>query len=453
MKLQYPLLFVLVACSKESSPPEARPVSPGSAVQPLPSKIAAFVPKPAKHDAAAELGRSLFFDPRLSGDNTMSCASCHDQDKGWSDGLPTSKGKDGASLRRNAPSIVNIDMRAPFFWDGRAPTAEAQALGPVIADDEMAQDPNELVAELERVPEYIARFAEAYGDGPITIERVGAALASFERTVVSANSKLDRFLAGQRDAMSAEEQRGFELFVGKGLCVKCHDGPHLTDASFHNIGVRGTDPGRYGILKVDAVRGAFKTPGLRDIEHTAPYFHDGSAATLEAVIDHYDRGGDTKDNLDPDIKPLDLAPDEKRALVAFMRALSGAPQRVQQPRIPQVNEKPRPITTLQLMKDVDGMLDNLDTLLAKLADGRWDDASASVDKLIDISEELATMRQRLVVKGRQREVSLYVGKLLVEFVRLQQSIGAHDLRGAKLSYKAVRDRCENCHEAFRSKGK
>jgi cytochrome c peroxidase len=217
---------------------------------------------------------------------------------------------------------------------------EEQALKPIDNPAEMAQDLDQLVAELSKVPEYAARFRSADPDKGITKETIARALAAFERTLVSADSAYDRYHRGDPTALSPEEQEGFRVFVSKGLCVKCHNGPQLTDNSFRNIGVKGADEGRYRLVPVALMKGAFKTPGLRDVELTAPYFHDGSARTLEDVVAHYDRGGDIKDNLDPDIKPLHLTAAEKAALVVFMRSLTGRPVVVEAPRLPGAGAAP-----------------------------------------------------------------------------------------------------------------
>jgi cytochrome c peroxidase len=263
------------------------------------------------------LGRKLFFDTRLSADGRRSCASCHDPARRFSDGRPVAQGSRGTKLKRNTPALLNLEGRAPYFWDGRAASLEEQALLPILNPDELGQDLGVLERTLAADPEYAARFREAFGTEGVTRHTVARALATFERTLVSAGSRYDRYLLGDTGALSEEEVHGLRLFAGKGECTTCHQGPLLTDNGFHDIGVAGDDPGR-----PEPARGAtFKTPSLRDVSRTAPYFHNGSAATLEDVIDHYTRGGAEGAR---DIHPLALTPGEKRALVAFLRALDGA---------------------------------------------------------------------------------------------------------------------------------
>jgi len=395
-------------------------------------------------------GRLLFFDQRLSGDRTMSCATCHDSARGFADGFRTARGKGGKALLRNTPSVINIDARAPFFWDGRAATAEEQALGPVGNPDEMGKDVGELVTDLNGVPEYVARFKRAFGDSTITGERIGKAIATFERTLVSADAPLDRYLEGDKTALSPEALQGMDLFTGKAACIKCHDGPHLTDASFHNIGVAGPDTGRYTVLSLPVMKGAFKTPSLRDIELTAPYFHDGSVATLRDVVAHYNRGGDTKDNLDPDIKPLSLSDAEQDALVAFMKALTGTSlPAFDPPRIPRVVERPSFQSTRQLMKNTDGMLHQLDTMVANVEGGQWNDVRKALATLVSDSEELAAFRFKATKPERLGELKELLGDLIIDLRELDSHAARHDRAKATMAYDRVRGSCDSCHEAFR----
>jgi cytochrome c peroxidase len=416
--------------------------------------LTAFVPPASKASAdMIELGRRLFFDKRLSGDNEMSCATCHQPQKGYGDAVAKGTGNKGKPLLRNTPSIVNIDSRLPLFWDGRAATPEQQALMPVANPDEMNMDPDKLASILTGIPEYVARFNHAFGTPQISPERIGAALAAFERTLVSADSPFDRAMSGDKNAMSPEAWRGMELFVGKGRCTKCHDGPHFTDAGFHNIGVAGSDEGRYKIVQVAVLKGAFKTPGLRDTELTAPYFHDGSAKTLEDVVAHYNRGGDVKDNLDPDITPLSLDDGEQKAIVSFMKALTGKTPIVAEPRIPVVVENPRSKSTKELMKRADGMLQELDKTIASVDSGQWDEVRKSVSVLIQNSEELATLRAKATKPARRTQMLELLGELILSFQDLDASAARHDRAATSAVYEVVRSRCEGCHEAFRWAGK
>ncbi|HMC16782.1 MAG TPA: cytochrome c peroxidase, partial [Albitalea sp.] len=291
--------------------------------------------------ARIELGKSLFFDPRMSGNGAMSCASCHNPSLGWSDGLKTAVGWGGQVLGRATPTVVNTAYNTQFMWDGRKKSLEDQALGPMKTPQEMNTDFAVSLARLRSVPGYVAMFEKAYPNEGITEETIAKAIAAFERTVVSNDSAFDRWLAGDKKAMSAAQWRGFKVFTdaGKGNCAACHSGANFTDNGYHNIGItsKGGEPdvGRYGIRKVASMMGAFKTPTLRDIELTAPYFHDGSAATLRDVVDHYVKGGVDQTNLSTSMKPLNLSEEEKNDLVAFMQSLTGRRTGVYVPRLPQ----------------------------------------------------------------------------------------------------------------------
>jgi cytochrome c peroxidase len=427
-----------------------RPAEASANALPAPKTLNSFKPAPLEQNLEqVALGRLLFFDQRLSGDGTMSCATCHDPAKGFTDGLKTARGNGGKALARNSPSVINIDARAPFFWDGRAATAEEQALGPIGSPDEMAKDVGELVSELGEVPEYVARFKRAFGDPKISSDRIGAAIASFERTLVSADAPIDRFLGGDTTALSPEATWGMRLFVGKAECVKCHDGPHMTDAGFHNIGVVGQDVGRYKILPFPILKGAFKTPSLRDVELTAPYFHDGSALTLKDVVAHYNRGGDTKDNLDHDIKPLNLTDAEQDALVAFMKALTGNVSRTEVPRIPRLVAKSRFGSTRELMKSTDGMLQQLDHMIASVEVGRWTEVRTALATLIRNSEELAALRLKATPVERHEQLEELLGELIIDFEELDSQAARQDRAQVAAIYEQVRGRCESCHDAFR----
>lgn len=276
-----------------------------------------------------ELGRMLYFDKRLSRDGTTSCASCHDPAQGWSDGLATSRGLDGKTLPRASPTIINAAYNTIQMWDGRKASLEDQAMGPMDSPDEMATDFDKLMALLGRDATYRAAFQAAYPDAPIDKLLIAKAIASFERTVVARNAPFDRWLAGDVTAMTVQQQRGFQIFVdpNTGNCAVCHRAPLFTDNGFHNIGLssfgrEGADPGRFAHKPIAVLKGAFKTPTLRNIAETAPYFHDGSAATLMDVVEHYARGGDVKTNLSPNLKTGPLTQQDKDDLVAFMQALS-----------------------------------------------------------------------------------------------------------------------------------
>lgn len=284
--------------------------------------------------AQIELGRVLFFDTRLSHNGMQSCASCHNPELGFGDGMARGRGTKGDMLGRNTPHLYNLAWNEVFFWDGRAGSLEEQALGPIQSDKEMALPISLLLSRLNAVAGYKPYFQAAFGSEEITAERVGAAIAAFERTIIGQNSAFDRYLAGDKNAMSPEAQRGLALFEGKAKCTQCHDGANFTDNSFHNIGVKGGDAGRAAIIKDKSLQGAFKTPGLRNVALTAPYLHDGSEPTLESVVRFYNRGGDVVANRSKLIQKLNLSEQDIRDLVTFMGALTD-PVRVERPTIPQ----------------------------------------------------------------------------------------------------------------------
>ncbi len=282
-----------------------------------------------------ELGKMLFFDPRLSESNWISCGTCHNPVLGWSDGLPTAIGHGQKVLGRSTPTIINTAYQPLQMWDGRFRSLEQQAVGPIAADGEMHQNLDELVKELQVFTGYQKAFDAAYPGEGITKETLAKALASFERTIVSTDAPFDHWVKGSKEAISEEALRGFKLFEGKANCSKCHSGFNFTDNGFHNIGIEGSsDAGRYAIRKVKILIGAFKTPTLRDIALTGPYMHNGAYKTLEEVIDHYNRGGDDKENLDPNLKPLNLNKREKADLAEFLKSLTGEQLNITFPRLP-----------------------------------------------------------------------------------------------------------------------
>ncbi len=292
-----------------------------------PGNLPAVVVPPGntQTDAKILLGKQLYFDTRLSKDNTVSCATCHNPAMGWSDAGPTSVGIAGQKGGRRAPPVSNAAYLLLQVWDGRAPSLEEQAKGPIANPIEMGNTHEVMIKTVEGIQGYAAEFKAVFGTPDITIDRVANAIAAFERTVVTTDSPFDRYAAGDENAMTPQERAGLEIFNGKGHCSACHWGPHFTDGRFHNIGVRPQDPakpdlGRSEITKDPRDKGAFKTPTVRDAGLRAPYLHDGSEKTLESLVEFYNRGGDIDDgNLDPLIVPLGLTQQEKEALVAFMK--------------------------------------------------------------------------------------------------------------------------------------
>jgi len=299
-----------------------------------------FAPAPPENQLTPErvhLGMLLFFDPRLSKKMSMSCASCHNPSLGWSDGLPTAVGFDMHTLARATPTIVNTSFSPIQMWDGRKSTLEDQATGPIEAAGEMNLPLPELIERLKSIPGYASKFEAAYPGMGITAVTVARGLASFERTVLSTESPFDRWRKGDQKAVSASAKHGFELFQDKAKCAVCHMGYNFTDNGFHNIGLKTEgepDVGRYAQRPLKSMHGAFKTPTLRDIGLTAPYMRNGSYKTLMEVVEHYDRGGDDKTNLDLNMVPLSLTASEKTDLVAFLESLTGVPADVRLPALP-----------------------------------------------------------------------------------------------------------------------
>jgi cytochrome c peroxidase len=297
------------------------------------------VPVPADNPPTAEtvsLGRRLYYDPALSADNTVSCASCHAAQTGFTDTRPVSVGVGGKKGTRHSPTVINSAYNYLQFWDGRAPSLEEQAKGPMINPVEMATTHADVVKRLQADPKYIAWFKEAWGTDGITIDLVVKSIASFERTVLSGNSPFDRFYYGHdKKALSASAQRGFKLFVDpkKGNCAVCHtigkEYALFTDNQFHNLGIgadtRGNmvDVGRFEQTKNEADWGAFKTPTLRNIAQRAPYMHDGTFPTLKDALGHYIGGGNLNPHLDKQIHALDfLTFDERDDMLAFLESLT-----------------------------------------------------------------------------------------------------------------------------------
>jgi cytochrome c peroxidase len=320
-----------------------------------------YVPKDNPVTSAkVELGRQLFFDKRLSADSSISCATCHDPALAFTDGKKVAEGINRQPGARNSPTLFNAMFNSGQFWDGRADTLEAQAIQPLLNPVEMGNESYEaVIRRLESVPEYVERFKEVFGSG-VTIEGVGKAIASFERTLVSGDSPYDRFVAGDRDALTDAAKRGFILFRTKGRCAICHSFnasfPFFTDQNYRNTGVAANSSafeplarealqalrsgssrdklagfgkrsgaaelGRFLITGNSLDIGAFRTPSLRDVELTAPYFHDGSARALTDVLKFYTRGGNDNPMRDWELQPLDLDDLEQQDIIEFLKSLT-----------------------------------------------------------------------------------------------------------------------------------
>jgi cytochrome c peroxidase len=323
----------------------------------LPPEVPADNPVTAERVA---LGRKLYFDTRLSTDGTVACATCHVPASAFADPRnKTSAGVGGALGTRNAPTVINAAFLASQFWDGRAPTLEVQAVQPLINPIEHGfPDHAAVVARIQTLGDYAPAFAAAFGDGAVTIERVGQAIAGFERTIVSVQAPIDRFLHGDAGAISESAKRGWELFNGKARCNTCHGYveavPLFTDDDFHNLGVGATrvdfagaarkaaaaaaagrsldelsltdaevsELGRFTVTREERHLGAFKTPQLRNVARTAPYMHDGSEPTLASVIELYNRGGNPNPYLDGGIRPLNLSEQERADLVSLLETFT-----------------------------------------------------------------------------------------------------------------------------------
>jgi cytochrome c peroxidase len=327
--------------------PDAPPWERDNPVRPLPREPLGIdrklseLPEPPTPERV-RFGRWLFYDTRLSGDGTLSCATCHRPEHAFSETTPVSAGIHGQKGTRKAPSFVNEawTIFPNFFWDGRASSLEEQALGPIANPIEMGSTHDTMVSTLGKVQAYSKYFREAFGDGQITKERVAKAIADYERTRMSGNSPWDRWQRRKdNDAVSDKVKQGHELFFNKAACNQCHLGQNFTDSSFHNLGVgydqasgKFKDEGRALVTKKDDDRGAFKTPTLRDVAKHAPYMHDGSEKTLRDVVEFYNRGGNRNPHLDGKIHPLSLSSTEVDALVAFLEALNGEGYQDQAPK-------------------------------------------------------------------------------------------------------------------------
>ncbi len=280
-----------------------------------------------------ELGKLLYFDTRLSSSGKVSCATCHHPKHGWSDEKPTPKavGHEGRVGPRNSPVVLNTAYQRHQFWDGRAKSLEEQALGPIEADVEMNMPLDVLIPKLNKIKGYVVLFEKAYPGEGLTKETLAKAIASFERTVVSTESPFDRYAKGDKNAISKKAKEGFELFKGKAHCIDCHDGFNFTDGSFHNIGLNdgeltGKELGRYNVKKRAAWYGVMKTPTLRDVTKSFPYFHDGSVKTLEEATAICSGGGRYEHNVRNKSDVMvdrNLTKTEIDKVVAFMKTLSG----------------------------------------------------------------------------------------------------------------------------------
>jgi cytochrome c peroxidase len=322
----------------------------------VPTEIGPLPPLPVPEDnpmtpEKVELGKRLFFDPNLSGDGSLACASCHLPDQGWTTNTPLSPSYPTNMERRNSQTLINVAYNKALVWDGRAGALEKQALGPIQNPLHMNQNLDLLIERLKAMPVYEKGFQQVFGTS-VTPEGIGKALAAFERTLVTHNAPFDRYVTGDWQAMSDGALRGMELFKGKARCILCHNGPNFTDSQFHNLGVPAApllshplvqaairfdakrmnvpeyqsvreDLGRYLVTKEEKDKRAFKTPTLRNVLQREPYMHNGVFHSPEEVVEFYDAGGGAVAGKSPLIQPLGLTAQEKRDLLAFLQALTG----------------------------------------------------------------------------------------------------------------------------------
>ncbi|MBL3549974.1 c-type cytochrome [Chryseobacterium sp. KMC2] len=298
------------------------------------------------------LGKKLFFDPKLSSSSQISCSSCHNPELGWADGQEVALGNDHLQGKRNTQSLYNIGERSSYFWDGRAQTLEEQLVGPISAHNEMNMKPEKLAAKLSKLKEYRQLFKEVYKSDKITFDKIAGALATFQKTIKSQPSRLDKFIKGDQKALSDKEIYGMHLFRTKARCMNCHYGKYLTDESFHNIGLtyykrEYEDLGRYTITQKPDDVGRFKTPSLRDLDYTAPWMHNGLMDDMHGIVSLYNSGMQMinptpeEKKADPNfpvtdhlIQPLRLNEQEIDAIVSFLKTMSGSYYKMPRPEIP-----------------------------------------------------------------------------------------------------------------------
>lgn len=341
MRLLVAVVLVVAACSKseparETPPQAAAPAVTAKAVEATSPLGRITHPRDnATSPAKVALGHQLYFDKRLSGDGTRSCYSCHVNEKGLTDGLPVAIGAFEKKLTRSSPSMWNIGFHDTYYWDGRAPSLEAQGLAAWKGGNMGTADVDAKAREIAAIEGYRTQFQAVFGGEP-TPERIIQAISSYERTIVCDDTPFDRWLAGNQDAMNEQQKRGFATF-GKAGCIACHTPPLFTDRQFHNTGIGMDKPepdvGRFKVSQQERDRGAFKTPSLRDITKSAPYFHDGSVATLEEAVKFMASGGHANPQLDPLLRETKLSEADVKDLVAFLGALD-CPKGLDAPTLP-----------------------------------------------------------------------------------------------------------------------
>lgn len=283
------------------------------------------------------LGKMLFYEKKLSRNNNVSCANCHIPEKGFGNGESFGTGTHQNNTKRHVPHLYNLSLNSSFFWDGRANSLEEQLSKVITSKDELDMTFRELLERLNKDQEYQTKFKEVYPEEEITKHSLTKAIVAFEKSITAIDSPYDRFIQGDTGALTTIQKKGMEIFIGKGNCIACHNGKNMTDNDFHNVGVRTNDLGRHAIDKVGmsnefestpypffSMFKAFKTPSLRNVETSAPYFHDGSKKTLREVLELYNKGGENPDKtgLAKEISPLNLEEAELDALENFLHALT-----------------------------------------------------------------------------------------------------------------------------------
>jgi len=281
-----------------------------------------------------ELGKTLFFDTRLSGSGKISCATCHHPELNWTDAKEKSIGHEGAINKRNSPTIQNSWFYNRLFWDGRSKDLQDQAFAPINSETEMHSDMPDVMRKLRKVSGYKEMFKKAFGDDQVDPDRMTEAIAVFEKTIVSRKSRFDEFLAGKKKALTNSEIRGLHIFRTKAKCMNCHSGSLFTDNLFHNIGFSGNDDGYYKVTHKDEDMGKFKTPSLRDVMKTGPWMHDGKETDMAAIIEKFN-AGNAAQGASKLLKPLQLTKREKADLLAFLQAISAPPADFKKPVLPE----------------------------------------------------------------------------------------------------------------------
>jgi len=321
-------VLLCLAAASTAAPRQAQTADAAAPWRALFLRPATPPPSPADNPITPDrvaLGAKLFADPRLSGDGARSCASCHAPELAFTDGRRRARALSGAPLLRNTPSLWNLAWSKHYFWDGRAPSLEAQVRGPIEAVDEMGGEWPVILARLEADTALVAQFQAAFAEAkpPLSQDSIVRALAAYVRSLISPPTRFDAWIAGDASALSAPEVRGFRLFTGKAGCVLCHVGWRFTDDRFHDIGLPGSDPGRGAVPGGTPGLSAFKTPSLRELSRSAPYMHDGSLPTLAAVLRHYAGGFVRRPTLAPSMdRQLRLSAQERADLAAFLQTLS-----------------------------------------------------------------------------------------------------------------------------------